>query len=58
MGGGHDCASKADPAPSATKANMGPPELRLVRETSAQDRRPIGALAAVAGIAATVSHRP
>ena len=57
MHGGHDCASKADLAPSA-KSNPAALELRVERETSAQDRRLIGALAGVAGIAAGFSHRP
>ncbi len=56
MDGGQDCASKADLAPSATKANPGALELQLKRETSGQDPRLIGALVAVAGIA-TASHR-
>ena len=58
MDGGQVCASKADLAPPAAKAGLGALELRLVRETSAQDRRLMGALSAVAGIAAAVSHRP
>ena len=56
MDDGQDCASKADLAPSVTKANLGALELRLERETSAQDPRLIGARVAVAGIAAA-SHR-
>lgn len=58
MDDGHECASKADLAPSATKSNPAALELRLVREMNARHWRPIGALAGVAGIAAGVSHRP
>ena len=57
MDDGQDCASKADLAPSATKAKLGALELQFQRETSAQDRRPIGALVAVAGIATAASRR-
>ena len=53
-----DDVNKAVPAPFATKANVGAPELHPMREMNARDWRPIAALAGVAGIAATVSHRP
>ena len=56
MDGGRDHASEADPTPSATKANLGGLELRLVREMNTQERWPIGTL--VTGIATAVSQHP
>lgn len=58
MDGGHEYANKAELAPVAIKAGLGALELRFVRERNAQDRRPIGTLVDVTGIATAVSHRP
>ena len=57
MDGSHDYASKADLPSFATKAKLGALDLRLVREMNAPNWRLIGALVAVAGMTAAVSHR-